>query len=324
VIFVEVLDRGGAVARRERVASLPLRIGRSYANDLILDDPHVSPAHALLEQREDGALVLRDLGSRNGVLALPGGERREEWTLARGAAFRVGRTVLRFRDAEEPVPEALRLGRRPRWLEWLVSAPIAAVAWLSLQAGVSLLRTLVTSTAKIDWVGAATGVGVMLLLTLAWAGVWALFTRLLTRRGRFVAHLAISVIAGIAILLEGRLIQFGEFLVDSIDALQVTDAIGDGVILSVAIFCHLTVMRVTHPLRRFAVASALGLVLIAFVLGTRYQDADEWVVVLPYWSRLEPLPTRLLPVESEDEYFHAVDGIEEDLVALREEEPDSD
>lgn len=45
---------------------LPIRIGRSSINDLQLDVSFVSQFHAVLED-EAGALVLRDLGSRNGT-----------------------------------------------------------------------------------------------------------------------------------------------------------------------------------------------------------------------------------------------------------------
>lgn len=45
---------------------LPIRMGRSSINDLQLDVSFVSQFHAVLED-ESGALVLRDLGSRNGT-----------------------------------------------------------------------------------------------------------------------------------------------------------------------------------------------------------------------------------------------------------------
>ena len=57
--FVEVLDRSGALTARHRIIGLPVRIGRGYDNDVIVDDPFLAPQHFAIELRpEDGALVL--------------------------------------------------------------------------------------------------------------------------------------------------------------------------------------------------------------------------------------------------------------------------
>jgi type VI secretion system protein ImpI len=52
-------------------AHFPVRIGRSPLNDLQLNDSHVSQFHAVIERAED-ALLLRDLGSRNGTRVVSG------------------------------------------------------------------------------------------------------------------------------------------------------------------------------------------------------------------------------------------------------------
>jgi EAL domain-containing protein (putative c-di-GMP-specific phosphodiesterase class I) len=57
---------GGTVLPRAELTSFPFRIGRRAGLDLVLDDAHVSKAHA--EIYSDGAaLRIRDLGSRNGT-----------------------------------------------------------------------------------------------------------------------------------------------------------------------------------------------------------------------------------------------------------------
>jgi hypothetical protein len=66
VIAIRVL-REGAVAREAVFTSLPVAIGRSPGNGLVLPDDTVSRFHARLEADEHGATRLRDLGSRNGV-----------------------------------------------------------------------------------------------------------------------------------------------------------------------------------------------------------------------------------------------------------------
>ncbi|MGZ8288935.1 MAG: FHA domain-containing protein, partial [Telluria sp.] len=64
--FIETLARNGDVLHRHQVDGLPIRLGRGYDNDFILDDAHAAPRHAVIEPDSDGRLVLRDLGTRNG------------------------------------------------------------------------------------------------------------------------------------------------------------------------------------------------------------------------------------------------------------------
>jgi pSer/pThr/pTyr-binding forkhead associated (FHA) protein len=60
------LLRDGASVFVVRVCNVALQIGRDPTNDLVLADPMVSAQHALLWV-QDGALRVRDLGSRNGT-----------------------------------------------------------------------------------------------------------------------------------------------------------------------------------------------------------------------------------------------------------------
>ena len=144
MIFVEVLDRRGELLRRERLGDLPYRIGRAFDNHLVLDDPYVCPFHAAIERAEDGGLVLRDQGSLNGLQRLPGRRREARLEVTHGLSVRLGRSVLRFRDASLPVPATLRLRQRPAWLEWALTHGVAGVLWAALLASALLLDVLLT------------------------------------------------------------------------------------------------------------------------------------------------------------------------------------
>jgi pSer/pThr/pTyr-binding forkhead associated (FHA) protein len=69
-----------------------LLIGRSRDAGIRLDDPDVAHEHAELIVGADGAITLRDLGSRHGILC--GGERVREAVLGPGDSFGVGGTTL--------------------------------------------------------------------------------------------------------------------------------------------------------------------------------------------------------------------------------------
>jgi EAL domain-containing protein (putative c-di-GMP-specific phosphodiesterase class I) len=52
---------------RVPIEATPFRIGRGLGVDLVLHSPRISKHHCQIERRDDGVLVLRDLGSRNGT-----------------------------------------------------------------------------------------------------------------------------------------------------------------------------------------------------------------------------------------------------------------
>jgi hypothetical protein len=91
VIAVRVLHEG-AVVREHVVGALPATIGRDSASEVPLFDPSVSRAHARLEAGPDGSVLLRDLGSRNGLHVGPA--RVEAVRLEGPIRCRLGRAEL--------------------------------------------------------------------------------------------------------------------------------------------------------------------------------------------------------------------------------------
>src|SRR5262249_51417478 len=129
VIYAERLDRDGDVIERVRIDRFPFHLGRAYTSDWIVDDPHVCPEHAVIEELPDGSLVLRDLSSLNGVVA--DGRRVPELVLGSEAQIEIGRTRLRLRDREFRVPGAFRLRTRHRLVTWLLehwTSPLVVAA----------------------------------------------------------------------------------------------------------------------------------------------------------------------------------------------------
>lgn len=99
---------GGHVVREQVFASGPVTFGRAPEVDVILADDSVSHRHACLERDpEDGAWVLHDLGSRNGVHRGP----QVVTTLRIDASTRcrLGRAEVEL----EPVPDTPTLELSP-------------------------------------------------------------------------------------------------------------------------------------------------------------------------------------------------------------------
>jgi DNA-binding NtrC family response regulator len=78
-------------------------VGRHPTNDLVLDDPRVSAAHLELERREEGRLLVRDLGTTNGTFVGP--HRVLEAEVGPGALLRLGGSSIRLEIDDRAEPE---------------------------------------------------------------------------------------------------------------------------------------------------------------------------------------------------------------------------
>jgi Inner membrane component of T3SS, cytoplasmic domain len=184
---LEVLDRGGRVEHRIALHGQTIRIGRGYDNELILDDPYVSPNHAQISVDVDNDhLLLRDLDSLNGVCDEAGGRIRE-LELRAEQRFLIGACVLRFRAADFPVAPALTLDRRLQPLQRVWVAVALLLTFLFAQGCEAILDSY-EAFDGLKWLNALM---TPLFATLVWAGLWALVSRLIVHRLNFFAHVAV-------------------------------------------------------------------------------------------------------------------------------------
>ncbi len=107
-----VVTHGPSSGKALLITRARATVGRHPTNDLVLDDPRVSAAHLELERREEGRLLVRDLGTTNGTFL--GAHRVLEAELGPGALLRLGETSVRLEldDRAEPEKgsEAARFG----------------------------------------------------------------------------------------------------------------------------------------------------------------------------------------------------------------------
>jgi pSer/pThr/pTyr-binding forkhead associated (FHA) protein len=131
LIHIEVLNRHGEVAFRHATRTLPVRIGRAYDNDLILEDPYVGPYHAVVERTPAGELELVDAGSRNGLFRASSQLRLVREQVDPAARYRAGKTEFRIRSSAHPVVEE-RIDRPAGALREPLAAALAVLAVVAI------------------------------------------------------------------------------------------------------------------------------------------------------------------------------------------------
>ncbi|MEO1767382.1 FHA domain-containing protein [Thiobacter aerophilum] len=288
LMVAEVLDKSGRVHSRLRLEQFPVRIGRAYHNDIILDDEFVSPEHARIELDSSGQPVIVDLDSDNGTYVLPKLERIMRHPLSGETLLRLGHTLIRLRSADYQVPPARRdslgLNRATRWLTQGVGAAIAYGMALSL-----IILEHHQSSPE------ALGPEQILLATLSmalaiplWAGLWALASRSFAHHAYFVPHLAIASAAVAALFVLDTLGQYYAF---AFSAGISADVIFEGVtvlVVASALYGHLRFATLLTPRGVGTTALVSALVLVGMIYFSDYVDATDFNDDLPYPGELKP------------------------------------
>ncbi|MEX5747101.1 FHA domain-containing protein [Massilia sp. X63] len=309
---VEILARNGEVLHRHRAASLPIRVGRAYDNDFILDDEYAAAHHALIEAGPDGTLVMRDLGTRNGLNH--NRKRVQQLVLGGDTVVRMGHTSLRVRPADFPVPAELLDRTMHGWeglLPGLVGALLAGlvallVTWLFDAQPFELLNYVLAPVA---------GIGAALL----WSSLWAFMNRLFGRYTRLGRHLFI-VGCGLAALVGFRLLAA---IIAYAYSLEWLTRYGSHVAVATVagiIYFHLATIK--PPLRRRmrAICAAAAVLASSLVLIMNQQRhgrvADEL-----YMAVLLPPELRASPDATVAEYMADVEKMRAELDAGRKAPP---
>lgn len=318
MIFLEVLE-GDSVHERHRLERFPATIGRAYSNDVILDDPKVSAEHLRIERREDGALVVRDVGSHNGTWRVDPWARLAELELAPDTRVAVGDTVLRFRRRDHAVPATVitaPVAPRERVFEHARAFPVAMLALLF----VSSLETHLGNYGRTDWGELTVAVVTPLTLTLLWAGGWAVASRISRRRFHYRTHATI-----------GSLVLLGAVsLPPLMSALGFSLGLGSGLswlyhatfllLMGWGLFWHLRYVARWEPGRLMRV---LAVVTLAFGAVSRANDLlgnEPFSTSLDFPRTLLPPAFRLARAQPVDSFFEEMGGLQEQVDTLAKEE----
>jgi hypothetical protein len=306
--FIETLARNGDVLHRHRVDALPIRLGRGYDNDFILDDDYAAPRHAVVEAGADGELMIRDLGTRNGVVHK--GRRKHSLALGGDTVVRVGHTSLRVRPADFPVPPEARDRTMHGW-----EGALPGLAGVLLAGAVALLTAWLSDTQPFQPTRYLQALAYGLGAALLWSGLWALGNRLFGRHARLGRHLFIFG-CGVAALAGYKLASSAAGYAWS---LEVFTRYGSHVAVALVagmVYFHLATVKPQGRRRFRAICVALALLGSGLVLIANQQRHGQLADEL-YMSVLLPPEMRASPDASVDAYLAEVGTMKAELDAER-------
>lgn len=302
--FIETLARNGEVLQRCRVDALPIRIGRGYDNDFIIDDDYVAASHARIEMDAAGRLLLRDLDSKNGLDHR--GRRLREVVLSGETVVRIGHTTLRVRAAGFPVAPEREDRTFHRW-----EGTLPGSAGMLLGVGAALFLRWLSDTRYFEFgryvEAAAWGIGAALL----WSGAWALLNRLFGRHARLGRHLFVFGCGLVALVLTALLLATAAYAW-SLEAL--TRYASHAAVLLVAgmVYFHLCTVSPQHRRRYRWSTAGMALLVSSLILISNLQRSGRLADEL-YMPVLLPPALRVSPDYSVDVFMRGVEDMQAPL-----------
>lgn len=246
--LIERLDRDGHVLQSTLVYRWPMKIGRSFEADLVLDDPHLAPLHAELDE-VNGQVHLRVGETINGAVVgnkhLQAGE---AMALDVARALRLGNTRLRVRLASEPMAPERPLDRH---LVQAALAPVGASLW---RVVLPLLLISLLSMLFDEWLDNDPGTPlnnylssslILLGVTMGWALFWSLGSKLFQGKLDYLAHLRLTLIYGLVWTVLDAVLPLLAFATDWSFLSHVSGVVGAGVLCAL-VWAHLGLILPGH------------------------------------------------------------------------------
>jgi len=187
-VVVEVLDRFGKVKERHKVSQFPIKIGRSYKCDIILDDNYISPEHIELMLDGDGHIMAIDLHSDNGMFTIHPVIRHDILTLNDDQRIRIGHTDIRIRSEDFSVRETFfDHGRPSQWHLIMTNGFFLPLIW-GIMAGILLFNQHLVTPHEITFNLLLASVLPILIIIVVWTFIWSVISKIITHKFYFAYH----------------------------------------------------------------------------------------------------------------------------------------
>ena len=281
---IEVRGRGGQIIERVRCDQQQITIGRAFDNDVIVDDPYVSPHHLRLMLNQHGWEV-EDLDSENGVRLKQKTDERENH-LSSGDQLRIGHSELFVYENQHPAGKTLKIDDGEARLAVLGNHLLWPLL-LALTCGVMLLTGFQHSFNEFKILPMLQPALWSLLGVALIASIWALIGRLVKHRTYFFSHLSIWFIFGLSL-------QFAEYCAQVIaynaGSATLQNLLSKGLnlfLLVIAVGASITLATTLLSRKRFWTAVGAALLLMSMEIAGEVQWDRDFSSSPKYYAQLQ-------------------------------------
>lgn len=314
-IFVEIVTPDGDVKHRYTFTELPIRIGRAYDNDIILDDPHTAAHHAKIEYNQLDELIIADCGSLSGITQQ---RTREDFFVVNGdQPYRLGRTLVRIRTRDYKVAPEITDSTNHHWDGWR-----PALTGVVLLVLIGLLTTWFGDINESNLSKYLLELVSVLGFVACWSGVWALFSKLFSGHARFGRHLWIAS-CGLAALESWDLLSGIIAFAFSWETLSVFSNHPPIFICALVIYFHLQATGNKHLGRLKIILFTLAVIGSAITMTKQYQATNHLASQL-YMNELYPPVLRISRDKNLEDFITEINSLKKVVDDARKDDQDKD
>lgn len=284
-----------------------IRVGRGYDNDVILADPHVSPAH-LVVRNEEGGWTAEDIGGGNGMYVRKFSKVMGQTRLDSGDEIVIGRTRLRFFSPGHGVAATKLLVQTHPFFQ-RIEKPVNTWSILLVCTMIFTAHVYMASIEDVSIPKLASGSLGFLFTAFAWAGLWAFAGRMIKHKPQFAAQLSLSLLFLVTGLILTNISEYAGYAANSVIVEIIFAAVLLGGLGTAFLVGNMTLATNVSLKKRVAVCSSIFLGIIAVLTLLYYSFKDEFNPNPVYFATLKPPFAKVLPSRSVDQFLTETAGI---------------
>lgn len=300
-IIIEEVNRIGHVTGRHSYDSFPVTIGRSYQNNLIIDDPYVSPEHVLISETENGWLV-EDRQSENGIKFRLHSPQPDQKHLNSGDEIIIGRTRLRLVAPEHPVAKTHLLPTRTS-LSKVLATPVAVVSTIVVAIVLLLLDYKLSVHIKTGTEKLIASMFPTFIFTLAWAGIWAFVGRVIIHRASFLPHFIAALMVFIISMLTATISEYIVFNLNDKTLATIFEFIIIGFTIAGLLYVNLTNSTNLNRKSNLITSHCIAWSMLLMGLFMQYVNKPEFSHAPEYASQLKPPFAKVASTKSLEQFI---------------------
>ncbi|MFV2060696.1 MAG: FHA domain-containing protein [Gammaproteobacteria bacterium] len=314
--IIEILDRFGKVKQRNRIDKYPFTIGRAYTNDIIIDDPYISPVHLKIDSNVNYIFTVADNDSENGLFSTAPLKQHDNLIINNNLRIRIGHTDIRFRSLEYSVRETAIQRSTPSKLSMLATNFYTFLfVWL-FSAGIFIVDDYMAETGEVSFKTLLSGIIAMFFLFAAWAALWSIASKVITHRFYFTYHAVLICSLLITLTVIEIFSENIEFAFSLVDFTWWTLALTTAVFSIALIYGHL---NFSSPLskKKMLIAAIISAGSLNFVVHLAYYlDKPEYSTQLVYSKSIKVPDFIMANIRSSNDFFASAVDLKEQVDEL--------
>lgn len=302
-IIIEILDRFGKIRERHKINQFPIRIGRAYSNDIILDDNYISPEHIELLIDGDGHVLISDLQSENGLFTLHPIQKRDLITAEDDQRIRIGHTDIRIRSENYPSRKTYIDHGKPSILHFLLTNGfILPFIWLIL-AGITASYYYLQSSKEMTSHTLLVELLPIFVFVCIWALGWSVVSKAVTRKFYFSYHaILVSLVVCAFYIIESGF-EYIEFLFPISDLSSHLSILSDLGFTALLLYGHLRQSTNLNKKHQRLTAIASTVIIVGLLNLTTYLNQPEFTNQPVFSYILKPPAFAIRKAKSIDGFF---------------------